>query len=61
MLSYDEIKTEYDLNQDFKLYVDKYCNYYTEQIPLEKALLHKIVNFVGEIYKNERINFRKEH
>lgn len=60
-MSYEEVKDEYDVNPDFKEYVDKYCNYYTSQIPLDVALKHKLVGFVAEVYKGQRTMYKKEN
>ena len=40
--------------EDFKEYVDKYCNTY--KIPINEALSHKVVQEVGKNYKQKMIS-----
>jgi hypothetical protein len=39
----------YNTNQDFKEYVDKYCNTY--KVTVEEALSHALVQEVEKMYK----------
>lgn len=48
---------EYNLNADFKEYVDKYCQ--RENITPEVAVTHAIVQGVEKEYKNKRINRKR--
>ena len=42
----------YNNNEDFKTYVDKYCQ--TRKVSLEVALSHITVQEVGKYYKENR-------
>ena len=48
---------EYNINPDFKEYVDKYCQ--REHITPEQAVEHKLVQYVMEEYRHKRINCRR--
>jgi hypothetical protein len=39
----------YNTNQDFKEYVDRYCN--KHKVTVEEALNHALVQEVGKMYK----------
>ena len=41
----------YNHNEDFKMYVDRYCNQYG--LTVEEALEHEIVKSVAEQYREE--------
>lgn len=48
---------EYNINPDFKRYVDKFAH--DHNITPEQAVEHKIVQEVMSDYKHKRINCRK--
>ena len=52
-----KVMEEYNLNADFKEYVDKYCQ--RENITPEVAVTHAIVQGVEKEYKNNRINRKR--
>ena len=41
----------YNHNEDFKMYVDRYCNQYG--LTVDEALEHEIVNQVAEQYREK--------
>lgn len=52
-----KVMEEYNLNADFKEYVDKYCQ--REHITPEVAVTHAIVQNVEKEYKSKRINCKR--
>lgn len=50
---------EYNINSDFKEYVDKYCAQY--KIEPEQAVKHALVKIVEAEYKSKRLNVRKNN
>ena len=49
-----DLNNFYDTNEDFKLYVDRYCQTY--KLDKKTALQHELVRLVAECYKkNENI------
>lgn len=43
-----DYKAFYDINADFRAYVDKYCD--ARRLSVAEALQHKLVQYVGEHY-----------
>ena len=48
---------EYNMNEEFRKYVDKYC--IKHQVTPEQAVEHMVVKLVEEEYRNRRINCKR--
>ena len=48
---------EYNLNEDFRQYVDKYCK--KHNVTPEQAVEHKLVQYVLEEYKHRRVDYKQ--
>ena len=48
---------EYNLNEEFRGYVDKYCK--KHQVTPEQAVEHKLVQYVLEEYKHKRVGYKQ--
>lgn len=49
-----EAKEEYEINPDFKEYIDKYCKKFYPSIPLDVVFYHMLPRIVGDQYKERR-------
>lgn len=58
---YLEVKVvnEYYVNEEFKEYVTKYCN--QRKLSIAVALSHKLVQEVGNMYRDRRLALKKEN
>lgn len=48
---------EYNLNEDFREYVDKYCK--KHNVTPEQAVEHKLVQYVLEEYNHRRVDCKQ--